>query len=173
MASIKLRGLEKIKPHITVDDPTPRVSSDDEFTFKDIKLDLEFEQDSTNLPDGTTINTKDLKDLRDINDIKQALINILNTSPGQKLLNPFFGLNLSHYCFDPITRITADHIARTILVETPMQDSRINIKHLHVEGNIDENTYNIGFNITIPGSNTDVVNIKGILNSDGFTLSNL
>ena len=54
-----------------------------------------------------------------------------------------------------------------------MQDSRINIKHLHVEGNIDENTYNIGFNITIPGSNTDVVNIKGILDSDGFTLSNL
>jgi len=173
MASIKLQGFEQIKPHVTVQDPTPRVPYEGEFRYRDIKLDFEWETDTSNLPDGTSINTQDLRDLRDVEDIKQALRNIFNTAPGQKLLNPFFGLNLMHYCFDPITRITADHIARTILVETPQQDSRINIKHLNVEGDIDTSTYNITFSIIIPGSNLDVVNIKGILNSDAFSIQDL
>ena len=174
MASIKLQGFEQVKPQKMVQNPNPKPSIDkDDFVYRDIRFDLQFDQDSTNLPDGTSVNTQDLADLKDVEDIKQALNNIFNTSPGQKLLNPYFGLNLTHYCFDPITRITADHIARTVLVETPQQDSRINIKHLTVEGDIDSSTYDITFSIIVPGSTMDVVNIKGVLNADGFSIQSI
>ena len=171
MASIKLTGFVKLSPQITVNDPSPRILPEDEFVYKDIKLDLQFEGDLTNSPDGTTINTNDLVDLRDDNDIRQAVKNLFSTMPGQKVLNPYFGLNLSHYCFDPINPITANHLARTILIEAPAQDSRINIKHLFVNGNTDSNTYEIEFTLFIDNVNSGLLNIKGILNSDGFTLN--
>lgn len=170
MASIKLTGFEKTTPQATVNNPTPNVVSEDEYRYKDITLDLKFGTDLTNSPDGTSINTNDLDDLKDEHDIKQALTNIFRTMPGQKLLNPYFGLNMAHYCFDPINRITADHIARTILIEAPQQDNRIDIKHLSVIGDVDKNVYEIEFTLALPNVNSGLLNIKGLLNSDGFAL---
>jgi len=168
MPSINLQGLKAIKPQATREDLDPRVVPESQFKYKDIKLDLEFSSVNNNLADNTAINTKDLLDLRDIHDIKQSIYNMFNTMPGQKLLNPYFGLNLAHYCFEPITRITADRIARTILLEAPRQEPRMAIRHLTVEGNIELNQYNIVFNIHIDDADLEARWIKGKLNSDGF-----
>ena len=170
MASIKLDGFEKRRSQVTVNDPNPRILPEDEFTYKDIKYDLSFKTDLSNASDGTSVNTSDLEDLRDEHDIKQALNNIFNTMPGQKVLNPYFGLDLRHYCFDPVTNVTADHIARTILIEAPSQDSRINIVSLSVVGFIDLQQYQIEFTLQIDDIDSTLLNIKGTLNSDGFTL---
>ena len=170
MASIKLDGLQRVTPHAVINDLSPRVSFEDEFDYKDIKFDLEFGEDRSNAPDGTSINTIDLKDLRDAADIKQALYNLFSTMPGQKLLNPYFGLNLAHYCFSPITKITADHIARSILIETPRQDPRINIVNLQVVGDINMNTYNVTFTLALPSKKSSEIRIKGQMNADGFSI---
>ena len=169
MASIKLDGLQRTTPHVVADDLTPHVSFEDDFDFKDIKLDIEFTDDRSNAPDGTSINNSDLKDLRDAEDLKQALYNLFSTMPGQKLLNPYFGLNLSHYCFNPINKITADHIARSILIETPRQDGRINIAQLQVIGDIAMNTYHVTFTLILPSKQSSEIKIKGFLNADGFS----
>jgi len=172
MASIKLRGFENAKPQANRNNVAPRVVAEDTFKYKDIELDLKITTDLSNSPDGTSINSNDLADLRDAHDIKQALQNIFSTMPGQKILNPYFGLNLAHYCFDPVTNVTADHIARTILIEAPQQDNRINIKHLSVTGDVDRNVYEIEFTLMLPDVNSGLLNIKGLLNSDGFDLNN-
>tara|TARA_R110000751_G_scaffold66754_1_gene136255 strand:+ start:14 stop:535 length:522 start_codon:yes stop_codon:yes gene_type:complete len=170
MGSIRLDGLQRVTPHAVINDPSPRVSFEDEFEYKDIKLDLSIGQDRSNAPDGTSVNTIDLKDLRDAEDFKQALFNMFTTMPGQKILNPYFGLNLSHYCFNPINKVTADHIARAILIETPIQDPRIRIAHLSVVGDISMNTYHITFTLVLPSKKSSEIRIKGILNADGFSL---
>ena len=168
MASIKLDNFRRQDPHAVIYDIEPRTVAEEAYLYKDIKLDLEFESDLTNSPDGTSVNSNDLAVLKDEQDVVNALRNIFSTLPGQKVLNPFFGLNLSHYCFDPINRITADHIARTILIETPLQDSRISIKYLTVVGKEDENVYSIEFQLELPDIKTGILNIKGVLNSDGM-----
>jgi len=99
MASIKLTGFENVKPQANNNNASPRVVAEDTFKYKDIKLDLEISTDLSNSPDGTSVNNNDLADLRDQHDIRQALRNIFRTMPGQKILNPYFGLNLAHYCF--------------------------------------------------------------------------
>ena len=170
MASIKLSGFERRRPQVNSNVTEPRVVDEDTFRYKDIKLDLEFSTDLSNSPDGTSVNTSDLGDLRDENDLKQSVKNIFRTMPGQKLLNPYFGLNMAHYCFDPINSVTADHIARTILIEVPQHDPRINIKHLSVVGDIENAQYNIEFTLSLPDVDKGLLNIKGILNSDGFDL---
>ena len=168
MPAITLHGLEAAKPQATRHDLNPAVTPEDRFKYKDIKLDLEFSAVNNNLADSTSINTKDLLDLTDLHDIKQSLNNLFNTMPGQKLLNPKFGLNLAHFCFEPITQVTADRIARTILLEAPRQEPRIQIRHLTVEGDIESQTYRVGFNVHVDDSDLTAKYIKGKVNSDGF-----
>ena len=168
MASVNLDMLKAVDPHVTINDLDPHVGPDYAFKYKDIKLDLEYNTVNSNLPDDTSQGTKDLMDLKDMNDIKQSIFNLFNTKPGQKLLNPAFGLDLSHYCFEPVTQITADHLARTILVEGPGQEPRITITQLKVVGDVESGTYNISFNLEIPDNDIEVRLVKGKINSDGF-----
>ena len=168
MGSINLDEYSRTVPQQIQGNLRPRVLSEDAYKYKDIKLDLGFEIAVSNLPDSTPESTRDLTDLRNIQDVKQALLNLLTTVPGQKLLNPNFGLNLSHYCFEPITRITADHIARTILIEVPRQEPRLSISNLNVIGDIEEATYEIEFGIYVEELDNQAVTFKGLLNSDGF-----
>ena len=168
MSSINLTEFGTSSPQVTKDNLRPRVLSEDVYKYKDIKFDLVYEIANSNLPDSTPESTRDLTDLRNIEDVKNALLNLLTTIPGQKLLNPHYGLNLAHYCFNPITRITADHIARTILIEVPRQEPRLSITGLNVVGDVEEATYEIEFGMYVESLDIDTINFKGLLNSDGF-----
>ena len=98
MGKINLQFLEKQSPHSVEDDLSPNIVSADHYTYKDIKLDLQVGDIHGNLPVNLPLDNADFADLRDIDDLKQSLSNILNTKPGQKLLNPHFGLDLSNFC---------------------------------------------------------------------------
>ena len=164
MGSINIYGFEKDVPQVVEGDIRPNVTVGNEFTYKDIRFDLEYGAITDNNPADNSSNTTDLSDLRDLAAIKQAIFNLFTTVPGQKLLNPTYGLNLSHFCFEPITQITADHIARTVLIEAPKNEPRIDIIHLEIVGNGETNTYEITFSLTVPEYDNTVLNIKGIIN---------
>ena len=115
MGDIKLTGLERIKPQTTIEDFSPDVPSNEQYLYKDIKLDLSLGTVRGDLPANKAKNTTDIEDHRDLDAIIQSVKNIFNTTPGQKLLNPFLGVNLSGYLFEPITTQTGDLIARLIL----------------------------------------------------------
>ena len=170
MASINLDVLKKTHPQATADDPRLRVSSPDKYTYKDIKLDIVFGSILGNFPTNKPSNNSDIADLRDVEDIKQSIFNIFNTIPGQKLLNPNFGLNLTKYAFDPITEQTADHIARTILIILPAQEPRISIGKLNIIGNIEQSTYTVNMIVNLHASGIENVYVTGSIQQTGFRL---
>ena len=171
MASIKLAGLKEIQPHIVEGDLNPRVLEEEDYLYKDIQLDLEIGDTIGNFPITKGKGISDIKDLRNIQDIKQSLLNIFNTVPGQKLLNPYLGLNLSKYLFDPINAQTADLIARSIYLGLPAQEPRITITHLSVIGSIDEGIYDVQFGIQYRDKQIEEVVFKGTLSQEGMDLS--
>lgn len=169
MGSINLNVYQRSEPQVTIDDQVPRFAPTATYRYKDIDFDLGLGGHGGHQPANKPEPTTDLKDLRDLEDIKQSMLNIFNTVPGQKVLNPYLGLNLSRYVFDTITAQTADMIARTILVGLPEQEPRIKISELSVIGNVPRAEYNVSFTLNIPGVNIQGKLFKGDLTSDGFT----
>lgn len=170
MGKIDLDFLQKQTPHMVEDDLSPNIVRGDKYTYKDIKFDLTIGKPVGNLPANRPLDTSDFDDLRDIDDLKQALINILNTKPGQKLLNPELGLDLTNFCFEPVSEMTGDLLARAIVRGLPLQEPRIAVDHLDVVADISNNTYKCVFSIRPVDSNLGSVQISSILDSDGFTL---
>jgi hypothetical protein len=64
-----------------------------DYTYKDLEMDLKIDYTKT----SPLNNFKEQKDIvvdYDVAAIKNSIFNIFTTIPGQKLLNPPFGLNL-------------------------------------------------------------------------------
>jgi phage baseplate assembly protein W len=170
MGSLSIDSLKKIQPHATVADPSPTVSPIDDYTFKDIKLDLSIGRVVGNFPADRSPNNTDLTDIRDIHAIRQSIINILSTTPGQKLLNPYLGLDLRKFVFDPITEQTGDLIARAILNGLGAQEPRAKIINMLVFGDEDRHVYEITITLAFPGLNVTDYHMSGTLSTSKFNI---
>ena len=111
----------------------------------------------------------DLKPIYDASAVITSIKNILTTSPGEKLLNPNFGLDLRDYLFEPITETRAFFLGTDLYNGLVDQEPRISIDTLDVVAVADENTYEITLNISIPSLNINSVSLRGVLNIDGYT----
>ena len=129
---IRLDNLKKEDPKVTIDEQTSRSDISDSYTYKDISFDLEYNTDRGSI--NNTSSSFDLQQLTDAKDIKQSLTNMFNTAPGQRHTNPEFGLNLSRFLFDPMSKITADLIGRAILEGINTYEPRVVLDHLDVIG---------------------------------------
>mgnify|MGYP003331434693 CR=1 FL=1 len=69
-----------------------------DYTYKDLELDLSVEYTKSN-PLNSYKEQKDISGDFDVNAIKNSIFNIFTTIPGQKILNPIFGLNLLYFLF--------------------------------------------------------------------------
>lgn len=78
---------------------------------------------------------------------EQALVesvrNILETEPGEKVMNPTFGCALSKYLFEPIDGITTMSIKKAIKDSLQAFESRIDQLFINVVANEDLNSYDI------------------------------
>lgn len=172
MGSIRLTGFETVSPEIVEGDLYPRTAVDTEYIYKDLLLDITIGDVVGNFPIDKSVNNQDIADIRNIQAVVQSVTNIFNTSPGQKLLNPYLGLDLSKYIFDPITEQTADLIARSILKGLAAQEPRIKITKMHINGDIQSHQYNIQFIIEFPNLNVEEgITLAGVLNKDGMKIS--
>ena len=171
MGSLNLDFIKKVNPHITVDDPAPTTTPGDDYTFKDIKLDLAIGRTLGNYPADKSPNTTDISDIRDIQAIRQSIVNILTTTPGQKLLNPYLRLDLRKFVFDPITEQTGDLIARAILNGLGAQEPRIKIVEMLIYGDVDQHVYEITVKITFPGLDVSDYVMTGTLSTTKFSIN--
>ena len=170
MGSINLTGLGASSPHVTIDDLSPRVGHENTYTFKDVELDLQFSQLFGNVPGNKSINSTDVNDIRDIRAIVQSVRNIMSTVPGDKLLNPYLGLDLTKYIFEPISRQTADLIARAILKGLGEQEPRVRINHMTVVADVIQHQYIVQFILEFPAINREELTLNGVLNRGGFKI---
>jgi|LauGreDrversion4_2_1035121.scaffolds.fasta_scaffold00788_9 phage baseplate assembly protein W len=156
MASIKISGL-----------PEPRVQNK-AFTYSDLHLDLQKKYlIKNNFQQYPEIN--DLILDYDLNAIKNSIRNIFNTAPGEKVLNPNFGLDLKQFLFEPLSELRAMDIAGLIRSKLNLFEPRILLNDVNVYPMYDTSEYNIEISFSLPELNTPAITMSGALNSIGYT----
>ena len=137
------------------------------YLYKDLFLDLE-----TSVYYNPEFNKssvlKDVQGLFDIPSIKNSIANIFLTSPGQKILNPTFGIDLRRYLFDPVSDFTAFQIKTDITNNLTDQEPRIQLENTAVIPDTDRQEYYITLQINVPSLNMYGLSLKSLLNSDGY-----
>lgn len=139
------------------------------YLYKDIKFDIEF---SRYVRDElySKAEPKDLAELQDAASVFNAVQNILTTAPGEKLLNPTFGLDLRKYLFEPINTTTSYFIATNVYENLGVQEPRIQLEGVSVTGEPDEAEYYIDILFSIPSLDIYDLNLKATLNRDGYVV---
>ncbi len=138
------------------------------YLYKDIEFDLKLSY--TDNPELHKQNEKkDLSSLYDVKAVITSVKNILTTSPGEKILNPTFGLDLRDYLFEPVSDTGGYFLGRDLFDGLTIQETRIKINTIRVKVNEDEQQYEINLDISIPSLNVNNLSLKGVLNNDGYT----
>jgi phage baseplate assembly protein W len=146
MPSITFTGLQKIQ-----------ITSNN-YTYSDLHLDLD------------NPISKDITSDFDESAVRNSILNLFNTTPGQNLLDPEYGLNLVQYLFEPISETNGRQIGNDILTGIKKYEPRVLIKSVDIQMNEDEQTYYITLSIEIPILYSQI-RIEGALTKTGFTLS--
>jgi phage baseplate assembly protein W len=177
MATLKLQTIAQPKKPIST------------FTYSDLKLDLDMRYTKQN----ELLKQSEIRDLvlsYDYDAIRNSLFNLFTTIPGQKLLNPLFGLNLMKYVFEPCTKDTAELIGEEIFYGITTFEPRVEVKKIKVTAltstqpraadptaaidvrftaaNADFGQYNITLIINVPTIGQQSFQLVGLLNNSGF-----
>jgi len=135
--------------------------------YKDLRLDLQLNYTKNK----QLLKTKEIKDIQNsenIEAIKNSLFNLFTTIPGQKILNPIYGLNLTQYLFIGVTAANARLIGEAIFSGIQKYEPRIVIKNINIVPEFDNNQYNITLVIDVPTLNIGGVTLEGILSDSGY-----
>lgn len=161
MSNIVLRNLEKSD---SLDNTLEKG-----YLYKDVAFDLD--PNFTNSGEfQKATDQKDLKPEYNKQAIITALKNLFSTSPGEKLLNPLFGLDLRSYLFDPVTETRAFLIGNDIFNGVRTQEPRVKVESVSVSGSIERQEYTIELELSIPSLNEYGLSLVGVLNNDGFVV---
>jgi len=145
MPSISFNGLQKVIVTNT-------------YTYSDLHLDF------------SNPISKDLQADYDAAAIKNSIYSLFNTMPGQSLLNPLYGLDLTQYLFEPVNETNARNIGNAIVNGLSLYEPRVTVSNVNITLNLDEQTYYIDLNIIMPYLNNQAVNIPGTLSKTGYTI---
>tara|TARA_R110000824_G_scaffold74657_1_gene189673 strand:- start:2201 stop:2686 length:486 start_codon:yes stop_codon:yes gene_type:complete len=139
------------------------------YVYADLHLDFKLQSSLSNsyLSDPGT-QLKDVNIDYDIRAIETSIRNIFNTKPGEKILNPAFGLDLNQYLFEPISEDTAREIGNTILEQLPLYEPRVILNSIDIVAKENNNEYIVTMSITVPELNNLYTDIKGVLDTQGF-----
>ena len=137
------------------------------YLYKDLFLDLQ-PTVYYNRQLNKAVVLKDIQGSYDLQAIKNSIINIFLTSPGQKILNPEFGLDLRRYVFEAVHSSTAYEIKYDIETRLPQQEPRIELLDVTVDAITDAQEYYVAMQINIPSLNAYGITLKSLLNSNGY-----
>lgn len=154
MASIVIKDLNRL--------PDTR-----RYTYTDLEVDLKIDYTKTN----SLNNIREQKDIvadYDVNAVKNSIFNIFTTIPGQKLLNPIFGLNLLQFLFTGITPANAKLLGDTILSGIVKFEPRVSVDRINVATDIENQLYIIGLVLSIPSLNITGLEVKSTLSESGY-----
>jgi phage baseplate assembly protein W len=157
MPKLSLNGVPR-KGDITVD-----------YSYADLHLDLLFKY-SINDDFNNDGEINDLKIDYDFDAIKNGLVNLFTTSPGQKLLEPEFGLDFRKYVFENLTREMGTDLRGTIYKQVRRYEPRVTLKDVRIVIYEDDSEMDIDIYFDVPSLNINNATIFGALNKNGFYL---
>lgn len=158
MAEINLNILTQARPQKA-----------DKVIYNDLRLDLVLGYTNNNpLAKGKEI--KDILDDVNVEAIQNAFINLLTTSPGEKPLNPTFGIDFGDLLFLPVTEERADAIGTGIIDNISVNEPRVNIINLTITPDVENHSYICNFTYNIPRFSGAKFNLSGNLSRSGFSV---
>ena len=140
---------------------------DETTIYKDLHLDLSLDYTLSNELEKDQQIT-DITSDNNVGAIRNALISLLTTSPGEKILNPLFGINFGDILFLPVTEERANVIGSNIISNISKFEPRVKILNLEITPVIEEQEYICDFTYTIPRFNNQTLHLKGSLSQSGF-----
>ena len=138
-----------------------------DYTYKDLEVDLSIDYTKTN-PLNNFKEQKDIAVDYDVAAIKNSIFNIFTTIPGQKILNPTFGLNLLYYLFTGITAENARMLGDTILKGITKFEPRVTVDNINITTDYDNQQYTIDLFLSVPSLNIKGLQVKGTLAESGY-----
>ena len=95
--------------------------------------------------------TDDLSIVNNDNSIKQAVKNIILTSPGEKPFQPLVGSSVNRLLFEPLDAFTADTIAEEIRTTISQYEPRVQLTNVDVTPIFEGNKLNVSLEYKIVG----------------------
>ena len=95
--------------------------------------------------------TDDVSLVKDDNAIKQSIRNLVMTSPGEKLFQPWLGCRVKEMLFEPLDMFTAQSIQDEIINTINQHDERIRLTNVEVIPNVGNDRLNISIQYKIVG----------------------
>jgi len=107
--------------------------------------------------------TDDVVVSRDASAIKQAIVNLLLTNKGERLMNPNYGSDIRRYLFEPLDYGTANQIKGNIRDTIERFEPRITVVRLKASPNYDDNGFDITMTYSIRGTDDSPVTVDFFL----------
>ena len=107
--------------------------------------------------------TDDLVVSKDASAIKQAVVNLLLTNKGERLMNPEYGSNIRSYLFEPLDYGTAAQITGNIRYTIDRWEPRISVLNLSATPNFDDNGFDVEMTYEIRGTDDPPVTVDFFL----------
>jgi len=144
-------------------------SLDSGYLYKDIKFDVTLSRFNKGELYSNP-SPEDLGELQDGQSVINSIKNILTTTPGQKLLNPALGLDFRSYLFEPVNTTTSYFLGHYIYNNLGVQEPRVILEAVEIEGNPDESQYEIEISFSIPKLDIYNLSLNASLNKDGYVI---
>ena len=139
----------------------------DAYTYSDLHMDLSLQQLITN-ESAKASQQQDIAADYDLGAIRNSIVNLFLTSPGDKILNPAFGMDLRDYLFMPASNSVAGLIKDVILRNINVFEPRITLQQLDIVPDYDNQQYTINMIINVPFLQNATLNLSGSINSQGY-----
>ena len=139
------------------------------YLYTDLHLDLEVSNNINNFLYQEN-EIKDIKLDNDLDALKNSLYNLFTTTPGEKILNPDYGLDLRQFLFAPATVEMAEHIRDEIYRQVRVYESRVKLTDVHITIFEDVNEFDISIYYSVPTLNISKVSMFGTLGGSGFII---
>jgi phage baseplate assembly protein W len=140
-----------------------------QYLYKDLELDMASDV-YLNKQLNKRESLKDLAAIYDIEAVKNSIVTAFLTAPGDKILNPTYGIDLRQYLFEPIDDFIIDIITDDIENKLPEMEPRVQVIGVKVEGDEDNNTIFVELQINVPTLNVYGISIKSEINSSGYSI---
>ena len=107
--------------------------------------------------------TNDVVVSRDASAIKQAIVNVLLTNKGERLMNPRYGSDIRRFLFEPLDYGTGFQIKANIRDTLERFEPRISVLDIKCTPNFDDNGFDVVLQYNIRGTDDPPVAVEFFL----------
>ena len=107
--------------------------------------------------------TNDIVVSKDASAIKQAIVNVLLTNKGERLMNPRYGSDIRRFLFEPLDYGTAFQIKGNIRDTLERFEPRISVIDIKCTPNFDDNGFDVEMTYEIRGTDDPPVTVDFFL----------